>query len=211
MTLDRDSAVLEDSDLPSPRPSSEPKPSPIRSLFGFGSSPGEEQLETLLTGPQPDPELGSATEWPSAAHEPQQPAPASGPTTSSLGSAAGSPLSKGQLKETFRAGVRISTSTAHRFGATTPGQQHVGLYLADEDDVKGIADPLAEIAHRRGGVAGGKLSPDANNAMQAVMALAGYIAKQLKGIHTAKVLDGHIASGQVVMDVAGDVHADEEI
>lgn len=204
MTLDRDSGspVLEEDALPSPRPSSE-TPSPNRNLFGFGSIPGEEELEDLLTGPQADPEWGSATDSPSA--EPLDDLDSS-PTTSSPSPSA-SPLSKGQLKETFRAGVRISTSTAHRVAARTPGQQHVGLYLADEDDVKGIGDPLAEIAHRRGGLAGGKLSPDSNNALQAVMALAGYIAKQLKGVETARKIDGQIASGQVVVDQG----VDEEV
>lgn len=197
MTLDQPSDVLEEdaSSVPSPRPSSPPS---RNGLFGFGSIPGEEELESLLTGPQGDPELGSETDWQS---DEQPDSLDSGPeTTSSSASAAGSPLSKGQLKETFRAGVRISTSTAHRVAARTPGQQHVGLYLADETDVKGIGDPLAEIAHRRGGLAGGKLSPDTNNALQAVMALAGYVAKQLKGVEQARQIDGQIASGQVVVD-----------
>lgn len=177
---------------------------PLTSLFGFGSLPGMEEETT--GGPGDVPASDSETGWPSdGPSEPLDSDPSG--TTSSPGSAAGSPLSKGQLKETFRAGVRISTSTAHRLGARTPGQQHVGLYLADEDDVKGIGDPLAEIAHRRGGLAGGKLSPDTNNALQAVMALAGYVAKQLKGVQTARQLDGQIAAGVVHV---GDVD-DEQV
>lgn len=205
MTPEPASGSVLDDELPSPRPSSEP-PTPSRALFGFGSLPGEEELETLLPGQQADPGLGSATASPSA-EQLEQDDPGSSPTSSpaSSGNAAPQLLSKGQLKETFRAGVRVSTSTAHRFAAVTPGQQHVGLYLADEDDVRGIGDPLAEIAHRRGGLSGGKLSPDTNNALQAGMALVGYLAKQLKGFEQARQLDGQIASGQVVMDPAGDV------
>lgn len=104
-------------------------------------------------------------------------------------------VSKAQLKETFRAGVAISTTTAHKMAARTPGQQHVGLYLADEEDCKGIGDPLAEIAHRRGGLAGGQLSPDTNNLLQAVMAIAGYVAKQVRGVQDARTIDGQIRAG----------------
>lgn len=203
MTLDQQPDVLEDaSSVPSPRPSSPPS---RNGLFGFGAIPGEESdLASLLGSPQDDPASDSGTGSPRNEppplddHEPSSP-------TSSAGSLTEPALSKGQLKETFRAGVRITTSTAHRVAARTPGQQHVGLYLADETDVKGIGDPLAEIAHRRGGLAGGKLSPDTNNALQAVMALAGYIAKQLKGIETARQLDGQIAAGVVQV---GDVDED---
>jgi hypothetical protein len=182
-------------------PLTPPQSPPLTSLFGFGSLPGEEELESLLPGQQADPELGSGTGWPSD-EQLEQPGSEQPDTATSSKGSSDSPLSKGQLKETFRAGVRISTSTAHRLAARTPGQQHVGLYLADETDVKGIGDPLAEIAHRRGGLAGGALSPDTNNALQAVMALAGYIAKQLKGVEQARQLDGQIAAGVVqVADV----------
>jgi hypothetical protein len=205
MTLEpaNGSPVLEEQPSPSPSPRQDSRS--LKSLFGFGSLPGEEELEELLTGPQPDPEWGSATASGSDEQLEQLGSEQPDSTTSSRGSSASPLLSKGQLKETFRAGVRTSTSAAHRFAARTPGQQHVGLYLADEDDARGIGDPLAEIAYRRGDLAGGKLSPDANNMLQAVMAIAGYIAKQVKGVQTARVLDGQIAAGVVQVDDVDEV------
>lgn len=189
MTLDHanGSPLLEE-------PESPLNPPPSRSLFGFGAIPGEEDDLQSLLSPPADPS-GSASGTGSPRSEPLDSEPLDSSPTSSAASPTDPALSKGQLKETFRAGVRITTSTAHRVAARTPGQQHVGLYLADETDVKGIGDPLAEIAHRRGGLAGGKLSPDTNNALQAVMALAGYVAKQLKGIETARQIDGQVAAG----------------
>jgi hypothetical protein len=203
MTLDRanGSPVLEEDDSDSPSPLSPPSRSP----FLFGSRPEEGTSLPPLDGP----ESASATGSPSDGQQlPDETEPESS-TTSSAASSGSGLVSKTQLKDTFRAGVQVGTSTANRLGARTPGQQHVGLYLADKDDVHGIADPLAEIAYRRGGLAGagGKLSPDTNNALQAVMALAGYIAKQVRGVTEARKIDGQISAG--VLHVADDTDDDE--
>lgn len=103
-------------------------------------------------------------------------------------------VSKASMKKTFRQGVLITGGMAHKFGARTEGQQAAGLYLADEEDAAGIGDPLAEIAHRREGL-GGQLSPDANNALQALMALGGYVAKQMANLRVAAEHDAALAPG----------------
>src|SRR4051812_10726604 len=125
-------AVLEVGDelLPDPSPDDQ-IPSPRRNPLGmfFSSS----QPEDLLPPPSdPLSDAGSDSDDAPSDHEPST--EETGPRASSADP--GSLVSKAQLKETFRAGVAISTTTAHKLGARTPGQQYVGLYLADADDCK---------------------------------------------------------------------------
>jgi hypothetical protein len=103
-------------------------------------------------------------------------------------------VSKAAMRKTFREGVLITGGMAHKFGARTPGQQAAGLYLADDDDAAGIGEPLADIAARRDGI-GGKLSPDANDALRAAMAFGGYIAKQLANLRVAAEHDAALTPG----------------
>jgi hypothetical protein len=74
--------------------------------------------------------------------------------------------------------------------AKTEAQRRVGLYLADDEDAANIGHPLADIAHRRGDVVGGKLSPDANDLLRSVFGVVGYFTKQVAKIGYARQLEG---------------------
>jgi hypothetical protein len=89
------------------------------------------------------------------------------------------PLTKAALKATARKGVLIATSMAHRIAAKSELERAAGLYIADDQDQELIGDPVANLLHRRGGIAGGKMSEDANDALSALMGLANYIGKQV--------------------------------
>jgi hypothetical protein len=106
-------------------------------------------------------------------------------------------VSKKQMKETAEAAVKIGTGMAHTVAANTQAKKDVGLYLADDDDARAIGHPLAEIAYRRGDVVGGKLSPDANNALQAVFGLIGYFTKQVGKIAVVRQIEAGQAAGEV--------------
>jgi hypothetical protein len=86
------------------------------------------------------------------------------------------------MRATARQAVTIGTGMAHTVAAKTEAQRAVGLYLADEDDAANIGNPLADIMHRRGDVVGGKLSPDANDFLKALMGVAGYLTKQMQKV-----------------------------
>lgn len=106
-------------------------------------------------------------------------------------------LSKAQMRQTSRAAVKIGTGMAHTVAAKTEAQQLVGLYLADDEDAANIGDPLADIAHRRGDIVGGKLSPDANDLFRSAMGIAGYFAKQVAKIGEVRRLEAGQAAGEV--------------
>jgi hypothetical protein len=179
MTLDHanGSPVLED-DSPSGPPS---LLSPPTSLFGFGSLPGmEEETDSPLDGPESD----SGTEWQSEL-EHDESDPSSDPTSSPASSRADKPaalLSQAQMRATARQAVKIGTGMAHSVAAKTEAAQAVGLYLADDDDAANIGNPIADVMHRRGDIVGGKLSPDANDFLKALMGVAGYITKQIQKV-----------------------------
>jgi hypothetical protein len=204
---------LDESAAPLPRPTTTPRGS-LGSLLFRPPAPEDDPI------PSPSPE-------PTTSHDPRGSSPSGSESsadplqlledddlTSSPGSwaadddeAGTKPLlplvSKSSLKKTFRSGVQITGGVAHRFGARTPGQQAVGLYLADDDDAAGIGDPLAEIASRRDAI-GGKLSPDANNALQAAMAFGGYVAKQIAGLKIAAEHDAAFTGGQSPQQTPGE-------
>jgi hypothetical protein len=168
---------------PRPRPSLSPP-------FGWGSLP-EESLpaENLpadgpATGPSP-----SEDDWPSDATDEWD---ESGETSSPVSTPDAetrpvtSLVSKHQLRKTAEQAVKIGGGMAHTVAAKTDEAKAVGLYLADDDDAVNIGHPLADIMHRRGDVVGGKLSPDANSALQAFLGLAGYLTKQVTKVATIR-------------------------
>lgn len=116
--------------------------------------------------------------------------------TSSATSRAGDaqPLSKATLKKTVRSGIGIGSAIAHKVGARTEGQQQVGLYLADDEDQAAIGDPLAEIAHRKGGIAGGKMNQDTADFLQSMFGMANYITKQVLRLTAAREIDAGAAA-----------------
>jgi hypothetical protein len=176
-----DEAVLEQSDpgqIPSPLPPEPRSRLSSRSLFFSGSQP-EEEPESLLEAPsQSLPGDGSVSDDESLSDLDESLSETS--SQASSGDAGGplKPLGKAALRATTRKGVLIATSMAHRVAARTELEKAAGLYIADEQDQELIADPIANILHRRGGVAT-KLSPDANDALAGLMGFANYFAKQV--------------------------------
>lgn len=166
---------------PSPSPNLRPNRG-VRSLF-FSGSPQPEEGEEPPPSPslqQPGDGSVSGSEWPSDEDEDPDSTTTSSPASSA--DARGGPLkplSKAALKVTTRKGVLIATSMAHRVAAKTELQRAAGLYIADDQDQELIGDPVANLLSRRGGVVGGKMSEDANDALSALMGLANYIGKQV--------------------------------
>lgn len=190
-------AVLDPSDslTPDPSPSSASPfgnlffdPAAARDLLGETTSPSPSDLPS-------DAESDSAGAWSDPGASPEGTGPRASSADDDLPSTTPQLVSKENLKKTFRAGVQTTGVVAHKVGARTVGQQQVGLYLADDDDARNIGDPLASIAYRRGGISGGKLSPDTNDFMQAVMGVVGYLSKQLQGLGVARTLDQQYAAG----------------
>jgi hypothetical protein len=172
-----------------------PLPSPRLPRLGLfrshDQSPLEEETWETPAGEQlADDGSPSASEWPSDGSEPESDDPTSSPSTSADPGA--SVLSKKALKATFRQGVLIGSGVAHRVAARTEGQQRVGLYLADQEDAEAIADPLASIASRRGGIVG-KVSPDTADFIQSLMGVAGFMSKQIANLQAAREYDAQAA------------------
>lgn len=82
------------------------------------------------------------------------------------------------LKETLRRALDTFGRMLNRLATIDELEAGSGLYLLDEDDAEGIADPAAAIIGRRGGL-GAAASPDINDAIRAAIALAAYVARQL--------------------------------
>jgi hypothetical protein len=178
-----DEAVLEQSDpgqIPSPLP---PQPRNLLrgpSLFFSGSQPEEpEPWPTLEETSQPADGDGSASDDESLSDPDESPEETS--SRDSSGDAGGplKPLGKAALRATTRKGVLIATSAVHRIAARQVLERKAGLYIADEQDQELIGDPVANLLHRRGGIVGGKMSEDANDALSALMGLANYVSKQI--------------------------------
>jgi hypothetical protein len=199
-----DEAVLEQSDpgqIPSPLP---PQPrSRLASLplFFSGSQP-EEEPESLPETPSPSlPGDGSASDddWQSDPDE--SPSETSSPDSSAEAGGPLKPLGKAALRATTRKGVLIATSAVHRIAARQELERAAGLYIADEQDQELIGDPVANLLHRRGGIVGGKMSEDANDALSALMGLANYVSKQI--VLTAEI--GRLqAAGATPSNLAGE-------
>ena len=176
-------ALLEEEGASQPSPSQLRPNRGVRSLFFSGSQP-EEELETdpdngLPMNPSPLPHdggSGSAGDWQS---DPDESPEETGPPASSGDGGPLKPLGKAALKATSRKGVLIASSAVHRMAARHELERAAGLYIADDQDQELIGDPIAELLHRRGGIVGGQMSPDANDAVSALMGLANYIGKQV--------------------------------
>jgi len=176
--------LADDAPIPSPRQS------PIRGLFFSGAdnaTPVPEPVVDPETGePLPTLQLddlgagsGSADER-SPEHDLSD---SDDGLTTSTGSSAGKPglkLGKSAMRATAAKGVIIGSGMLHRMATRAETlQREAGLYLADGEDAENIGHPIGDIIARRGGVAGKALSPDANDALSAVMGLAGYMSKQI--------------------------------
>lgn len=191
MSLDEATDLLDEQSpsqpsSPSPIPPQSPRMPGLGLFFSGGRTEEPEGLAEAAASLQEPSQLlsddgsASAGEWPSSDSEDHEEG-----TTSSPASASGDgggplkPLTKAALKATTRKGVLIATSMAHRVAAKTELEKRAALYIADEQDQELIGDPIANLLHRRGGIAGGKMSEDANDALSGLMGVANYIAKQV--------------------------------
>lgn len=116
---------------------------------------------------------------------------------SSRASSGGSALGKKALKAATIKGVLIGTEMAHRAVARTEGQRQVGLMRADDEDAENIGDPLTELIHRRGGIAGAAAAanPDVGDAIRMMMGLANFASKQVAAAMEARAIDEAHAAG----------------
>jgi hypothetical protein len=128
--------------------------------------------------------LGSGDDW-DAASSPESPEDTSSPGSTPANDVAA--LDNEGLRDMARAGVAIAGHQAHQHIAREGGQKQVGLYLTDEEDQAGIGDPLARIAARHQGI--GKVSPDTQDLLAALVSIARYGTKQITLAKHAKGID----------------------
>jgi hypothetical protein len=82
-------------------------------------------------------------------------------------------LGKQPLRDVFRGLMLGASLAAHQRLATTAAEQEAGVWLMDEDEAAGIADPLASIANRHAGDA--VINADAADLIAAGVAAAAYL------------------------------------
>jgi hypothetical protein len=176
------------------RPATPDSPSPQSPPAGEEPSPPLEVADDGLVSEDEPSEYGAS---------PEPDDLTSSRTSSAEPGAPLKPLGKAALKATTAQAILIGSAMAHRVAVRSEGQRLVGLYVADEDDADNIAGPLASIMQRHGGV-GGAMNPDTNDALQAVMGLAGYVSKQVVKASQAREVDQHLAAGGTLDNLAGD-------
>lgn len=189
-------------------PSAPPDESP-KSPFGLGGllfqQPEEDQEETPSLHSVPSPST-SPEESPDPADDSPSPLewededdsadPSDDAPTSSKGSSRAELATKRGMQATARNAVKIGSGVAHTFLANTPGKKEAGLYLADDEDAANIGNPIGSYMSRHGGV-GGKLSPDAKDALDGLMGFGGFMAKQIARAQIAAQIDQHRAPAPV--------------
>lgn len=209
MSLDevQGAAQLLEDDASQPHPSSPHRSHNrgVRSLFFSGAETEEVPTPRPATESpsldSSDAGSGSASEWQS---DPDESFEETGPPASSGDGGPLKPLGKAALKATSRKGVLIASSAVHRIAARHELERAAGLYIADDQDQELIGDPIANLLHRRGGIVGGQMSEDANDAISALMGLANYIGKQVAltvelgqmkaaGVTVAQTVEGEVA------------------
>lgn len=103
-------------------------------------------------------------------------APPSNETGSSPASSPGSATARKHLEEVLVTVIDAATTFAHQFATDEIGKE-VGLWLADEQDKTGIAQPGSKILSRRGVLDGA--TSDVSDGIQLLIAVGGYVSKQL--------------------------------
>lgn len=175
----------------------------------------------FLSPPETDESSPSPSDLPSDLYEPTSPLehsrsesdelldessePASDDLTSSRGSSGSSITSKAALRRAARKGVIMAGDGAHLYLARDEAAKAVDLYRADDDDAKSVGDPLANIAHRHGGL-GDSANTDFADAIAALFGLAAYAFKQISRARIAAQLRAqHAAAEQATIQVDPDV------
>jgi hypothetical protein len=82
-------------------------------------------------------------------------------------------LKKKPLAEVLRGLVMGAALVIHQSLARTIEEQHAGVWLMDEPEAAGVADPLANVANRHAG--GTLVNPDAGDLIAAGVAAASYV------------------------------------
>lgn len=178
-------------------PRSNPTAAP--SIPSAPESPSAPETTPTITGPltfatpSPSPDPSDLPEhWLSDdVSDEAPPAPSAASPTSSRGSS-GNALSKAALRETVRSAVLMAGAIANQFLARQDDEREAGLYLADETDAEGIGDPLANIAHRHGGL-GQAGNPDVVDAIAALIAAGSYVYKQIALARAIKINRRNVA------------------
>lgn len=95
------------------------------------------------------------------------------------------------LKKVLREGLDTFGKALNRILTVDEVEQEAGLYLLDDDDTEGIADPAANIISRRGGL-GAAANPDVNDAIRGLITFAAYLIRTLgerRALRRARVGD----------------------
>ena len=149
-----------------------PPPSPPRPpIF---KAPAAETASRPPTNPRPSPP------------EPDRPDEASATGSDGKGSPdkprrSGSPGRTNPLAlvDPIKAGIVVGSNFANHALARDEDELEAGIYIADEDDAEKIARPTSRLLVRRMRE-DGLLNPDLADALEALVALAGYIGKVLQ-------------------------------
>lgn len=107
--------------------------------------------------------------------------------TSSRGSSASTALSKVALRKATRSGVLMAGSFANaNLTRDELERDDVQLWVADDDDAAAIGDPIANLAARRGGLAGAAANPDLGDVIAMLVGIAVYVSKQLQKLQVVR-------------------------
>lgn len=153
-------------------------------------------------GPMPEP-----VDLPDSASESLPDGPSDGPAKSPTGrgSSPGSFASKAALVTAFRAGLGGGLTLVHEAAARDELEQEAGVWLATDEEIAGIADPIAAITHRRTGALG--MTEDAADLIKASMGVAVYSGRQLRlrsDLRRMRVQNAAAAGFPTPDDLAGD-------
>lgn len=134
-------------------------------------------------------QLGTMNPPPEESHDdaagdsaPPRPADGSAGAPPRSGRRGSSPFARRELEAAVEAGVGGITTLAHETLTRDELERDAGLYLADEQDLKGIAKPVAGIMARRAETMEAIANPDLSDAIAAAVALAVYLTKQLRRV-----------------------------
>lgn len=147
----------------------QPSAPPASPLFlaSESPSPSDDPSPDHLRSPSPDDPAGGSLDFGSQA-----------PSTSSKS------LSSAARRRVFRRMaadvVAIAGAGVNGLLSRHPVERDAGVWLPDDDDVKDISEPVANIANRRVSTGGGADSPDAADLFSLGLALVGYVVKSVR-------------------------------
>ena len=168
-TSDQPPAPKESRRRPPPIFSGDPEPGGVKVDSALPDQPDQPSPGRPSNGPSP--ENGSASESPDGGKKRRRRDRGASGATPSI-------ADRRQIKAAIAAGVELLGVQLHMQAADRePMAAESGLWLADEQDKEGIAEPVSAIVARRGGP--GIVNPDLGDAIAAAIALAVYLSKNL--------------------------------